>query len=86
MERRDTDENGKSLKTYEHTIGGTVRTFQKACFHQAHEQRWRGNDIDLEGDQPRVQDEDEDTDEDTTDEDTDEDTNDELHWKTIEKP
>lgn len=79
MERRDTDENGKSLKTYEHTIGGTVRTFQKACFHQAHEQRWRGNDIDLEGDQPRVQDEDEDTDEDTTDEDTDEDTNDELH-------
>ena len=48
MERRDTERNGKRLQLYAHTIGGKVQTFQKACFHEGHEQRWRTNNVDLD--------------------------------------
>ena len=41
MERRDTKENKKKLELYSHHVKGASTTFQKACFHRIHEERWR---------------------------------------------
>ena len=41
VERRDTNENSKKLKLYTHLIKGKTVTFQKLCFHFAHEAAWR---------------------------------------------
>ena len=41
MERRDTKENKKKLELYSHHVKGASMTFQKACFHRIHEERWR---------------------------------------------
>ena len=41
FERRNTKDNTKELALYSHLVGGKEMTFQKVCFHIAHNNAWK---------------------------------------------
>ena len=40
MDRRNTEKNKKEAQLYSHDVRGKQLTFQKICFHQAHQNAW----------------------------------------------